>query len=887
VKHWGVFWGDYTGPLVFLLSEDETYCIVIACDEFATSAVVPKTVSDLPVKEISEDAFSDCSKLTSIEIPDSVATIGAGAFGACDSVETITVSSGNETYHSDGNCLIETESKTLVSGCKNSIIPADGSVTTIGDYAFYDCDNLTSIEIPDSVTTIGEGAFYGCDNLTSIEIPNSVTTIGDYAFEFCLSLASIEIPNSVTTIGDYAFSDCSSLTSIEIPDSVATIGAGAFSACDSVETITVSSGNETYHSDGNCLIETESKTLVSGCKNSIIPADGSVTTIGDYAFSDCDSLTSIEIPNSVTTIGDYAFYACSSLTSIEIPDSVTTIGDYAFYGCSSLTSIEIPDSVTTIGDYAFELCLSLASIEIPDSVTTIGDYAFEFCLSLASIEIPNSVTTIGSSAFENCDRLTSVTIGNSVTTIGDHAFYDCDSLTSIEISNSVTTIGDYAFYACASLTSIEIPDSVTTIGEGAFYGCDNLTSIEIPDSVTTIGDYAFKFCSSLTSIEIPNSVTSIGEGAFYGCDNLTSIEIPNSVTYIGARAFEDCSSLTDIYCEAESQPEGWSTGYYDEYGWWLGGWSGYYATVHFGAVDGKCAGVGEWISDGDNHWKPCPHYSVVDLSPHTPGAEADCENDQICTVCEYVLVEAYGHKAESDKLYSDGTNHWKLCSCGEKVEITIHTPGAEADCENDQICTICEHVLVEAYGHSASSNKWYSDGNNHWKLCSCDEKVELDSHTPGAEADCENDQICTVCEHVLVEAYGHSAKDNKWHTDDNNHWHECTCGEHLDEDTHDFEWVVTSEPDVGVPGEEALKCTVCGHISDTKEIPALEPEILLGDVNGNGTLDTMDYSLLKRVYFGIYNTSNLDAGDINGNGGLDTMDYSLLKRVYFGIYSIN
>ena len=845
----GAFVDTDSQGVSYTLSGDSAYWIVSGCDASATSVVIPSVYHRKPVEKIAQNAFSHCYSLTSVEIPNSVTAIGNSAFYYCYSLTSV-------------------------------VIP--NSITTIGKEAFEYCDSLTSIKIPNSVTTIGEDAFYGCGSLTDIYLEAKTEPEGwdknwdercyavkhwgvfwgDYTGPlvfllsedetYCIVIACDEFATSavvpktvsdlpVKEISEDAFSDCSKLTSIEIPDSVATIGAGAFGACDSVETITVSSGNETYHSDGNCLIETESKTLVSGCKNSIIPADGSVTTIGDYAFSDCDSLTSIEIPNSVTTIGDYAFYACSSLTSIEIPDSVTTIGDYAFYGCSSLTSIEIPDSVTTIGDYAFELCLSLASIEIPDSVTTIGDYAFEFCLSLASIEIPNSVTTIGSSAFENCDRLTSVTIGNSVTTIGDHAFYDCDSLTSIEISNSVTTIGDYAFYACASLTSIEIPDSVTTIGEGAFYGCDNLTSIEIP----------------------------------------------NSVTYIGARAFEDCSSLTDIYCEAESQPEGWSTGYYDEYGWWLGGWSGYYATVHFGAVDGKCAGVGEWISDGDNHWKPCPHYSVVDLSPHTPGAEADCENDQICTVCEYVLVEAYGHKAESDKLYSDGTNHWKLCSCGEKVEITIHTPGAEADCENDQICTICEHVLVEAYGHSASSNKWYSDGNNHWKLCSCDEKVELDSHTPGAEADCENDQICTVCEHVLVEAYGHSAKDNKWHTDDNNHWHECTCGEHLDEDTHDFEWVVTSEPDVGVPGEEALKCTVCGHISDTKEIPALEPEILLGDVNGNGTLDTMDYSLLKRVYFGIYNTSNLDAGDINGNGGLDTMDYSLLKRVYFGIYSIN
>ena len=324
-----------------------------------------------------------------------------------------------------------------------------------------------------------------------------------------------------------------------------------------------------------------------------------VKVIGDRAFSRCESLTSINIPNSVTTIGNGAFRGCYSLTSINIPNSVTTIGNGAFNCCASLTSINMPDSVTTIEDWAFASCNSLTSITIPSSVvtiignpfcfwhgnlyneskaliyedhvlfnknkttliayraketnykipnnvTTIGNSAFASCDSLTSINIPNSVTTIGEGAFIDCDSLTSINIPNGVTTIGKGVFRGCDSLTSINIPNSVTTIEDMAFRGCDSLTNINIPNGVTTIGECAFWGCSSLTSINIPNSVTTIKDGAFNGCYSLISINIPNGVTTIGECAFWGCSSLTSINIPNSVTTIKDGAFNGCDSLTSI-----------------------------------------------------------------------------------------------------------------------------------------------------------------------------------------------------------------------------------------------------------------------------------------------------------------------------------------------------
>ena len=371
-------------------------------------------------------------------------------------------------------------------------------------------------------------------------------------------------------------------------------------------------GEVKYAVEGGYLTFDKKTGTVTDCDSSVTKANiphtikgVTVTSIGDQAFYNCTSLTSVTIPDSVTSIGDRAFRYCISLTSVTIPDSVTSIGEEAFYGCwdltrltipgsvtsidkdafcfcSSLTSVTIPDSVTSIGDSAFYGCESLTSVTIPDSVTSIGSCAFYGCASLTSVTIPDSVTSIGGSAFYGCTSLTSVTIPDSVTSIGGSAFYNCKSLTSVTIPGSVTSIGWSAFYGCASLTSVTIPDSVTSIGNCAFASCTSLTGIwvaegnshyandasgvlfnkdkttlvqcpgafaayTIPNSVTSIGEYAFSHCTSLTSVTIPNSVTSIGEHAFSYCTSLTSVTISDSVTSIGEYAFYDCTSLTDVY----------------------------------------------------------------------------------------------------------------------------------------------------------------------------------------------------------------------------------------------------------------------------------------------------------------------------------------------------
>ena len=280
-----------------------------------------------------------------------------------------------------------------------------------------------------------------------------------------------------------------------------------------------------------------------------------VTAIGDSAFYDCRSLTTVTILNSVISIGEAAFDGCSSLTSVTIGNSVTSIGTQAFYDCSSLTSVTIPNSVTSIGTQAFAYCSSLTSIDIPNSVTSIGEYAFYCCSSLTSVTIPNSVTSIGRSAFYGCSSLTSVTIPNSVTSIGEWAFGWCSSLTSVAIPNSVTSIGQYAFGWCSSLTSVTIPNRVTFIGGGAFVGCSSLQNVTcLATTPPTLEDntvFPYPNIATLTvpcgTLEAYSSATSFWNMFFSGriSENGYNVEVSVNDETFGSVAVEsDCSTGT-------------------------------------------------------------------------------------------------------------------------------------------------------------------------------------------------------------------------------------------------------------------------------------------------------------------------------------------------------
>ena len=542
-----------------LFNKDKSEIISFRNQEIE-SYIIPDSVTS-----IGDGAFSSCSSLRSLVIPNSVTSIGDGAFEGCSSLSSLVIPDsvvnikGNPFYLWKGkleclsasfiyedNVLFNMDKSKLISNrnqeAKSFIIP--NGVMSIEKYAFSDCSSLISISVPKSVTSIGDGAFDGCSSLSSIAISDSITSISAWTFDGCSSLRSLVIPDSVTSIGNEAFRGCSSLCSLVIPDSVTSIGDGAFDGCSSLRSL-----------------------VIPDC----------VTSIRDGAFDGCKSLRSLVIPDSVTSIGDGAFSSCSSLRSLVIPDSVVNIKGNPFchwkgkLECLSASfiyednvlfnmdksklisfrnqeakSFIIPDGVKSIGNRAFDYCYSLISISIPNSVTSIGDESFIDCSSLSNLVIPNSVTSIGAWAFDGCKSLRSFVIPDSVTSIGYGAFSYCSSLNSLVIPDSVTSIGDSAFEDCTSLSSLVIPDGVTSIGAWAFDRCSSLSSLVIPDGVTSIRDYVFSGCSSLSSLVIPNSVTSIGDSAFSGCSSLSSLVIPDSVTCIGFGAFEGCSSLRDI-----------------------------------------------------------------------------------------------------------------------------------------------------------------------------------------------------------------------------------------------------------------------------------------------------------------------------------------------------
>ena len=290
----------------------------------------------------------------------------------------------------------------------------DIPVTSIGEKAFYECEYLTRITIPDSITSIGEDAFKGCSSLTSVTIPNGVTSIGKGAFAWCSSLTSVTIPNSVTSIGNKAFWNCKSLTSVTIPNGV--------------------------------------------------------TSIGENVFFACNSLTSVTIPNSVTRIDKEAFKDCSSLTSITIPNSVTSIGEDAFKGCESLENVIVENPSLNLDGAGIPDGAKVTVRKNEQAKTS--DYNWKYTISKGEAVI-TGVSPKPSGSLTIPSKLG----GIPVTSIREEAFAGCESLTSITIPDSVTSIGLYAFAGCKSLKSITIPKSVTSIGGNAFAGCSSLTSV--------------------------------------------------------------------------------------------------------------------------------------------------------------------------------------------------------------------------------------------------------------------------------------------------------------------------------------------------------------------------------------------------------------------------
>ena len=549
-------------------------------------------------------------------------------------------------------------------------ISIPNSVTSIGEWAFNCCTGLTEVTIPNSVTSIGYSAFEYCSGLTEVTIPNSVTSIGSSAFdktpfynnlqdgliyfgcvlyEYKGTMPSnmvIDIKEGTVSVSPSAFSGCTGLTEVTIPNSITSIGTSAFYGCTGLTTVNFNAENCTS-------MGSYSSPVFEGCSNlTTVNIGEAVKMIPNCAFYNCTGLTSVIIPNSITSIGRSAFYGCTFLTEVTIPNSVTSIGERAFSGCTGLTTVNFnAENCTTMGTSSypvFEGCTNLKTLNIGESVKIIPDNAFRECTGLTSVTIGNSVTSIGSYAFYGCniaktiwltntppngyknvsskvhyvaneqykglsnvkiypyisslfetggvryvpvspsertcdaidccydstatniqidsivlykgvamtvkevmpytlynqDYIKTLSINNSGN-IGNYACYDCDSISSAILTNN-GNVGEEAFYSCKNLTTVSLGDSIKSIGSNAFENCTTLSKIVIPNGVISIGVSTFNGCTSMTKAIVGNGVTSIGSSAFGGCASLDSIYIGRKVATVGENAFSDCKKLPNI-----------------------------------------------------------------------------------------------------------------------------------------------------------------------------------------------------------------------------------------------------------------------------------------------------------------------------------------------------
>ena len=364
-----------------------------------------------------------------------------------------------------------------------------------GWHVMGSCEQRTEITIPETrllipVSVIADNAFRDDQVIEKVVIPGSIKDIGAYSFSNCMNLTSVLLQWGIERIGDGAFYSCirlnlelDSIKTYQIPGSVTSIGNYAFYNCNSLIT-------------------------------AYITSDGDLNSIGDYAFADCDSLFLVDLSNSTTHIGEGAFSYCTELYSFELPDNVTSIEKQVFRGCSSLEVIILHNDLKHIGQEAFYNCFNLLAVTFPKGLISIDSMAFANCRSLSAIRLPESLTTIGERVFAGCSNLQSAIIPSCWTTIKAGTFNNCSSLTSVDLPDGITCIEHSAFNGCANLSSISLPYSLTCIGDFAFIGCANLSSISLPYSLTCIGAFSFYDCDSLTTITFPPSVTSIGNNAF-------------------------------------------------------------------------------------------------------------------------------------------------------------------------------------------------------------------------------------------------------------------------------------------------------------------------------------------------------------------------------------
>ncbi len=522
---------------------------VNASSNYPAKFRIPSELLGYKVTAIGEQAFSLCTRLTEVIMPETIEYIGDGAFLNCENLSKIRFSPniefigtdalsgtaylanqpdgflyiGDSLYTYKGTLPAGTQVKSG-TGSEPNTVYLDDSLTSVSSGLFKNQTGIVSVEFPDTLESIGSSVFENCTNLTSVVMPDSVTSIGSYAFLNTTSLTTIDLPASLEEMGVYAFQNSGIAGSITIPGSLTFVPVGAFLNNVNLETVIVSEG---------------------------------VQKIQDYAFQDCSSLESITFSSTVDWLGTGAFLNNTSLVSITMPKSsdFSVIGESLFMGNTSLETVYIYDNITSIRKNAFR------GTTVFDSLIVLDDSDAPITAA-HMVSIPSTVTAIGDFAFSQ-SGVSSVIIPAMVSTISEGLFEDAVNLATVDIqlplfgNPRLLTVKSAAFSGCIALTSLVLPDSVTAIGD-SFLRDSGITSFVFPSGITTINEYSFANCVDLASVTLPAGLITIKSYAFQECDAMTSLVIPASTMYIYDYAFIGSTGLT-IYAEIATKPLNWKT----------------------------------------------------------------------------------------------------------------------------------------------------------------------------------------------------------------------------------------------------------------------------------------------------------------------------------------
>ena len=844
---------------------------IIEYDTFSECVNLVSIVVPNNVARIDQYAFNNCRSLTEINLPVSLTYVGYNAFDQCEALSdiyytgsfaesTIIQIEGNNDCLRDaawhffgadpsgacGDDVTWTLDGTGMLTIRGIGKMADFSGTSAVPWARYS-SAVSSVVIENGVTSVGDYAFNELRNLSSVSLPDSLTSVGSFSFQFCSALTGIVIPGSVVSIGQRAFHGCFSLTEIILPEGITAIEYDTFSYC-------------------------------SGLVSVVIPK--SVGKLGDYAFTGCSSLTEVIIPDGVSSIPYCCFSGCSSLRTVTIPISIRSIGWGAFSDCSSLSDVyyggapgmwdtipieNVNDPLYTaefhyvyekggtcgsnmtwlidesgvlvisgsgaMDDYSTSLAPwnsfsdEINQISVEEGVVSIGQFAFRNCSSVASAILPESLETVGNGAFTGCSALTDVEylgsdLGRSTISVGtgnaplEKAVWHChgpypsgncgdaltwmidangtltisgagempgfynstgvpwdrydQAITSVVIEDGVTSIGKYAFQDCSSLTSAALPENLSSIGERAFYRCSSLTGITIPNGVVSIQYDTFSECVKLAEVSLPDSIVTIDRYAFNNCQTLTEIVLPEGVFSIGYSSFNNCVSLKEI-----SIPESLLS--VDDYAF---SYCRSLSDVYYGGSVDSWNSISVGVSNSNLlqariHCARCAHpeeYLVTD-----PAVPPTCERTGLtegshCTLCNTVIraqeeIPALGHTVMVDPALTP--------TCEE----TGLTEGSH--------CSVCGEILTTQQTVPALGHDWDEGTTTTDPTCT----------EPGVRTfTCHRDSSHSRTEDIP--ALGHE-------------WDEGT---------------VTAEPTCTESGVRTFTCHRDGSHSRTEDIPALGHE---------------------------------------------------------------